>query len=155
MMTCADARGALLEADLGELNAAADSELGRHLATCERCRGAARAILDAEGRLGAWLSARTPRTATAPALERAASAARRRAMFRRSGAALAMAAAAVLAGILLVPRRQGTLPGSGPLQVSADAGRFSVTAPPGRDLVVLHTANPKIVVVWYLPTRRT
>jgi len=153
-MDCTDARRAMLEADLGELDTAADSELGCHLATCERCRAAARAILEAESRLGSWLEARTPRLDAGPALAKAASAARRRDTMRRSGA-LALAAAAVLAGILLVPRRPEIPPSSGAPTAPAEPGHFSVTAPPGRDLVVLHTANPKIVVVWYLPTRRT
>jgi len=153
-MDCAEARRAMLEADPAVLMAPGDSDLGRHLVTCERCRAAARAILEAEARLGAWLGGLTPGTEVGAALERAASLARRRTLVRRLGGPAALAAAAVLAGIMLVPR-QAQLPGPPPAREPEGPTGFSVTAPPGRDVVVLHTANPKIVVVWYLPTRRT
>jgi len=155
MMECDQARRLLLEADLAELTPDADSDLGRHLATCERCWSAADGIRRAEGALGEWLRARTPREDAAGALARARLEAHRRTRIRRVGRAASMLAAAALAGILLVPR---PVPPAPPLAAPWPAARgsgFSVTPPPGRAVVVLHPADPRIVVVWYLPTRRS
>jgi hypothetical protein len=155
MMDCDRARSLLLEAEIPELLGESDSELARHLRTCAGCRKAADGIREAELGLAAWLSRAAPRTDDSLALTRAAAAARRRSVGRRYAAAGGMAAAAALAGLLLLSRRSG-----GPGEVVAPpfasaAPAFSVTAPPGREMVVLHTANPKIVVVWYLPSRRS
>ncbi len=155
MIDCAQARRLLLEADLAELTPDAGTDLGQHLATCEGCRSAAEGIRAAEGALGEWLRARTPRGDAAGALARARTAAHRRSRLRRLGATASMLAVAALAGILLVPTRR--LPGPAPrvLEAPSRSGTFSVTAPAGRDVIVLHTADPRIVVVWYLPIRRT
>jgi len=73
---------------------------------------------------------------------------------RRVGGAATLAAAAVLAGLLLA-RPERLPPVASPPVGTAAATGFSVTAPPGRELIVLHTTDPKIVVVWYLPIRRS
>jgi hypothetical protein len=155
MMECDQARRRFLEADLAELTAEADTDLGRHLATCARCRSEAERIRTAEGALGDWLRARTPRGDLAGALARARTAARRRSRVRRFGGAAAMLAAAALAGVLLVPTRPPPVPAPHVAEAPSRNGTFFVTAPPGREMVVVHTADPKIVVVWYLPIRRT
>jgi hypothetical protein len=63
-----------------------------------------------------------------------------------------LAAAAVV--LLLLPHAHP--PAAPPLAADLpEAGHFSVTASPSRDVVVMHTSNPKIIVVWYLPSRRT
>ena len=153
-MDCAAARRAMLEADAAELAGPSGSELGRHLESCAACRAAAAAILAAERELGEWLAAARPRGEAADAVARAAAASRRRVLARRLGAAGAMLAAAAVAGILLLPR--GRLPGATAITVVREESRgFSVTAAPGSNVVVMHTSNPKIVVIWYLPSRRT
>jgi hypothetical protein len=154
-VNCSSARRAMLEADLAELTPQADSELGIHLETCAACRGAAAEIRGLEAGLAAWLAAATPRTDAACAVARAAATARRRIRARRIGAVLSLAAAAVLAGLLIVPpRRDLTGPVAAPRRGMAAAG-FSVAASPGRDVLVLQPADPNIVVVWYLPYRRS
>lgn len=155
MIDCVQSRRLLLEVDLAELTPAADTELGRHLATCEGCRSAAAGIQAAEGALGEWLRARAPRAGAAEALAGARTAAHRRSRVRRVGATAAMLAAAALGGLLLVPRPVPPAPPfAGPWPAARGSG-FSVTPPPGRAVVVLHPADPRIVVVWYLPTRRS
>lgn len=153
MMDCSHARELLLEADLAELDAGRASELGRHLASCAACRAAALAIRAGEERLRARLGAARPLGDAAIAVSRAREAAQRRARVPRLGVAGAALAAAALAAVLLLPRRR--VPGPAPTPPPPPGPTFSVTAPAGREVIVLHTANPKIVVVWYLPTRRT
>ncbi len=154
-MDCESARRLLLEADIPDLLAESDSELSRHLRTCAACRRAADLISRAERGLDAWLSAAGSRGDASFALAQAAATARRRAAIRRAGAAGGLAAAAVLAGILLVPRGSAPPAGSAAASPAGGAAGFFVTAPPGRDVVVLHTANPNIVVVWFPPSRRS
>lgn len=153
-MNCASARRLMLEADLAELTPQADSELGAHLGSCVACRGAAAEIRGLEDGLAAWLAAATPRPDDASAVARAAATARRRARSRRIGAALSLAAAAVLAGLFILPPRREL---TGPLTVprTTAATGFSVVASPGHDVMILQPADPNIVVVWYLPNRRS
>ena len=154
-MNCTSARRLMLEAHLSDLTPQADSELGTHLRSCAACRGAAAEIRGLEAGLAAWLAAATPGTDDASAVARAGAAARRRARARRIGAALSLAAAAVLAGLLILPqRREPTGPPITPSPAVA-AGGFSVVAPPGQNVMVLQPADPNIVVVWYLPYRRS
>jgi len=151
---CTAARRTMLEAERAELAGLSGSELGRHLESCAACRAAATGILAAERELGEWLAAARPRGGAADAVARAAAASRRRARARRLGAAGSLLAAAAVVAILLLPR--GRLPGAARIgAVSPESRGFSVTAAPGSDVVVMHTSNPKIVVVWYLPSRRT
>ena len=153
-MDCTVARRAMLEADPSELAGLSGSELGRHLESCAACRAVAAGILAAEHEMGAWLAAARPRGDAGEAVARAAATAHRRARFRRLGAAGSLLAAAAVAAILLLPR--GRLPGAaGVGAMSPESRGFSVTAAPGSNVVVMHTSNPKIIVVWYLPIRRT
>ena len=152
-MNCANARSLMLEADLAELASGTGTDLGAHLATCAACRGAADEIRGLESGLASWLAAASARTDTAGAIARAAATARRRARIRRAGAALSLAAAAVLAGLLVLPR--GRPSGPPPLAPRSTASGFSVVASPGREVMVMQPADPNIVVVWYLPHRRS
>ncbi len=152
-MDCSTARRAMLEADPAELSPGPRSELSRHLETCPSCAAAAAEILAAERGLASWLAAAQPRGDAAAAVASARTAAERRARRRILGSAGSVLAAAAVAAVLLLPRTeipQGTPAASAPGEPVA----FSVTAPRGRDVVVMHTADPKIVVVWYLPSRR-
>ena len=151
-MDCTAARHAMLEADPADLSPGAGSELGRHLEGCPACRALAAGILAAERGLGEWLAAERPRAEAAEALARAAAAARRRSRVRRAGAAGSLLAAAAAVVVLLLPHRPSFPPR--PADALTEAGQFSVTAAPGTNLVVMHTADPKIIVVWYLPIRR-
>ena len=153
-MNCASARRLMLEADLAELTPQAESELGAHLVSCAACRGAAEEIRRLEGGLAAWLAAAAPAADDADAIARAGTTARRRARARRIGAALTLAAAALLAGLLVLPARRDV---TGPLPTGrpAAARGFSVVAAPGHEVMVMQPADPNIVVVWYLPYRRS
>ena len=153
-MDCTEARRSMLEAETTELIVGSGSELGRHLESCAACRAAAAGILAAEREMREWLAAAQPRGEAADAVARAAAAARRRTSFRRTGAAGSLLAAAAAVVLLLLPHAH---PPAAPSLAAAlpEAGHFSVTASPSRDVVVMHTSNPKIIVVWYLPSRRT
>jgi hypothetical protein len=72
---------------------------------------------------------------------------RRRTRARLLARAIPLAAAAGLAGLLLVRRGPQVVPGA--TRVPAAIHDVSVTAPPGRSLAVLHTDNPNIVVIWF------
>ncbi len=151
-MDCIAARRAILEADLAELSPGTDSDLARHLETCAACRTAAAAVLAAERGLRERLADARPRGDAAQAIVRAAAVARRRPALRRAASAGSLLAAAALAALLLLPR--GRLPVTTAPAVALAKPQFSVAAAPGQNVVVMHTANPKIIVVWYLPPRR-
>jgi predicted anti-sigma-YlaC factor YlaD len=153
-MNCASTRRQMLEADLSALAPHTDSELGAHLRSCPACRGAAEEILALETGLATWLAAEAPRAGDVAAISHAAATARRRIRIRRGSAGLALAAAAVLAGLLVLPPR-GNLPGPRPATRPAAASGFSIVASPGHDVMVLQPADSNIVVVWYLPQRRS
>jgi hypothetical protein len=82
---------------------------------------------------------------------RAARVSRRRRVARRWAAA-GLTAAAALTGVLVLPRAPSPSGRGAPSR--SPAAVFSVTAAPGQQLMVLHPANPDIVVVWYLSSRR-
>jgi len=150
---CTAARRAMLEADPAELSGGSRSELNSHLERCATCRAAAAAIVAAEREMGEWLGAARPLGEGADAVARAAAASRRRGRARRMGAAGSLLAAAAAVILLLLPHAHA--PAAPPLAAALpEAGHFSVTASPSRDVVVMHTSNPKIIVVWYLPSRR-
>jgi predicted anti-sigma-YlaC factor YlaD len=151
-MDCAGARQAMLEADPADLAGEVHSELGHHLASCAACRDMAAAILAVERGLAAQLAAARPRGRAAEAIARVAAAARRRSQLRRAASAGSLLAAAALAALLLLPRDR--LPVTAAPAVALTEPQFSVAAAPGQSVVVMHTANPKIIVVWYLPSRR-
>lgn len=149
-MTCVEARRRMLEADPAELVPGSGTDLGAHLAECASCRAAAAEIVRLERGLAEWLAAQRPRLPDEAALARAAATARRRSRRRRlAGAGLLAAAAAAL--LLFRPARR-IEPSPSPAR---SASGFSVTAPPGRDLVVLQPADTNIVIVWYVTSRRS
>jgi predicted anti-sigma-YlaC factor YlaD len=143
-MTCAEARDALLTADLAELDRDGTGPLAEHLATCRSCHAAADRIaaitraLEAERALP---PSRPP--ARAAAIARAEADRLRRARQVRR-AVLPLVAAAGLAAVML-------------LRQEPEAGRPLTPPPPlspplvesaaGR-VAVLTTDNPNIVVVW-------
>jgi hypothetical protein len=147
ILTCGEARQALLEADLAELERTQPGPLAAHLAACASCRAAAQRVLAATRGLEAQRSRAPTRSAAATAardalLESARLMQARRRRLRWTVAPLL--AAAGLAAILLtrpdaptgdpIVRRPERLP---PLVES--------TAP---RVAVFNTDNPAIVVVW-------
>ena len=139
-MTCTEAREALLEAEPAELGGAGTSAVALHLAGCSECAVRARAILAGMQAMDAALvglaSAPVPRS-------------RRRAPAVR-WVALGLAAAAVLAGVLLVRREPGTslavpIATAPPLPRGVEV---DLAAAP-RSAAVFATADSTITVVWY------
>lgn len=132
---------ALLDADPDELSGAADSEVGRHVRDCPQCRDAARTILEATDRLRAVLDAPPPPLDVDAVLARAK---RRRPL---AGRWLAVAAAALLAGLWLFGERERPLPGEPP--PPRPEAYPLVEASGDRDVAVIPTANPEITVLWF------
>lgn len=142
MLSCADARAALLEADLAALDGAAASALAAHLRACPACRAAADRILVVTAALREE-RARGPLPPLDAAISRArarGAAARRRR--RAAWAALPVLAAAGVAGVLLTRPPAGT-----PLAPAAPVPPPLVESAAGR-VAVFTTDNPTIVVVW-------
>jgi len=150
-MNCETARELLLTADLAELEGSTGSPLSDHLRTCPACRAAAEQLLTAHRALRDVLGARQSANAAHEVVHAAIrSAERRRAAARRVRLGLPLAAAAVLAGLLVLrhtpdfPLRPDTR------TATAVPARFSVTAPPGRNVLVLQPPDTSnVIVVWF------
>lgn len=152
MSDCTRFRHDLLATDPDELSGRADSALGRHIRDCERCRVAARVILEATEGL------RTVFDAPAPPLDADAVLARARfeAVPSRSksdgrrvawGRWVSVAAAAAIGGLLLLGERERPLPGQA---FTPRLQPFAVVeAPADRNVVVIPTENPDITVLWF------
>jgi anti-sigma factor RsiW len=154
-MNCRSARDAIREADVAELEAPGDTELGRHLAVCPDCRAAAAAVLDGTAALRAALDemvASAPRRSVDSALAELRRPRTRLPSLPRPLPRLApwaVAAAAVLAASLLtrtppappaMDRPSLSLAAAAPPPVVEDAG--------GADIAVFDTRDPGITVVW-------
>lgn len=151
-MTCDAARELLLTADPAELDGRTGSPLADHLRTCAACRAAAERLVMAQR---AWSEALGGGPGQTSGAEREAaqvalrSAGHRRATARRVRLGLPLAAA-VLAGLLVLhrnPESSFSLPGPDAGPVPA---RFAVTAPPGRNVLVLQQPDTAhVIVVWF------
>lgn len=134
-VNCAEAREAMLVADLAELRGEGDTPLASHLTGCGACRAMAGAIADDTARVAAVWAAR-PRAS-------AHSLGRRFALL----VSLPIAAAALVTVGLLVrrpspiaaPARIASLPVV--RHVSLDVGR-------GQRATVIKTADPAVTVIW-------
>jgi len=146
-MNCDAARELLLVADPVDLEGGTGSELSRHLRDCDACRRAARMVLDALTELEAGLGTTRNDAAEAAARRALVEARKRHTRSRWVRRAVPLAAAAGLAALLLVRRSPSLPPAAAPTR--APIHDVTVTAPPGRNLAVLHTGNPDIVVVWF------
>ena len=150
-MNCETARELLLTADPAELEGSTGSPLADHLRTCPACRAAAEQLLTAHRALRDVLGAGQSANAGDEVVQAAIrSAERRRAAARRIRLGLPLAAAAVLAGVLVL-RRSPEPPSSPPVR---DGGglpaRFAVSAPPGRNVMVLQQPDTShVIVVWF------
>jgi hypothetical protein len=152
-MKCAEARDAMLTADMDELRGDADTALARHIAACAECARIALLITeDAASMNHALMTLSTPvptRTAAVTSHTR-----------KRLRPPFALAAAAALACIAvsaaLMQRELARRAGDAyPLYlppVVAHAGPVNKTGDGA--VAVIRTSNPKITVVWYLTSRR-
>jgi len=169
-MICAEAREALLAAEIHELEGDGNSPLARHLAGCAGCRKAATTILRDEGLLAVALTTLLPQPDVDALLElglntgisgsegaairettrdtlplpRGSSFPSR----RLTVGSLALASLAAAAGLaaLLFPRMPSP---PGPVYTPpARAMGLEVEAPPGQDVAVLETGDPDITVLW-------
>ena len=150
-MNCETARELLLTAAPAELEGSTENPLADHLRTCPACRAAAEQLLSAHRALRDVLGAGQSADAADEVVQAAIrSAERRRAAAWRVRLGLPLAAAAVLVG-LLVLRRTPELPLNPPVR---DAGgvpaHFAVSAPPGRNVMVLQQPDTShVIVVWF------
>lgn len=150
-MTCEAARELLLTADPGELEGRTGGPLLDHLRRCSACRAAAERMLAAQRELRQVLEA-IPSSRPAAEAARGAirSAEQRQTVARRVRFGVPLAAAAVLAGVLVL-RRTPAPPLTPPVRdATAVRARFSVTAPPGRNILVLQQPDTShVIVVWF------
>ena len=140
---CAALHSLLLTADPAELRAEGTSELAQHLRACAHCRALARQILQTTSLLAARLSADV------------ALVQQRKRARRWRPAWIALPAAAVIAGLMIIPEipPDQELPRVGELsQVKRPVVQTVVNAPGNRDVAVFRT-NSNITVVWDLGTR--
>jgi hypothetical protein len=151
-MKCAQAIEAMLEAEAAALLPGDDTELARHIRRCADCAAAAHTIVTQQRELERSLRAERPTTTVDRALARAgarATGVRRRSRIWR--AAIPIAAAAGVAGILVSNTDRRVTPGSiwrAPEQ-SATVG-FEIEPPPGKNVAVFEVEDrPDIVVVWF------
>jgi predicted anti-sigma-YlaC factor YlaD len=144
VITCDEARDALLVADLAELDGSRPGSLAAHLAGCPLCQALADRVLAATDALRAERAV-PPRRAPPAAATLARAEANRLRRARRARWALApILAAAGLAAVLLV--RGGPEPGR-PL-AARPAPPPPLVESPAAKVAVFTTDNPNIVVVW-------
>jgi len=150
-MICAEALPLLLEADPGALAdwERDDTDLARHLRGCPRCRTSVERILAADAALREDLAVAPPDSAEASRrapLEAQHRSHRRRQLWQAGGP---LAAAAVLAGVLVMrhgPSEHVVVPAA----TTAPGYRgVTVTAPPGRNVAVLNSDSSDVVVIWF------
>jgi anti-sigma factor RsiW len=135
-------RDRLLEAESVELEGTADTEVGRHVATCGACAASAARILAAHAALDEHLDAHPAFDAAALVARARPARARRRPSVRLWAPLLA---AAGLAALLLYSERSlPPLPGTAPAALAPP----DVSAPEGTNFAVLPTTDPDITVVW-------
>ena len=138
-MICADARNAMLTADLDELRGER-GELARHLASCDDCARIARRLVAGTQRVGVVVAMR----------------ARRRAHLRTLAVVASLPlAAAVVAGVVLM-RHRSTSPSVSAATISPRiskpvARRVSVDVAKGQRATVINTVDPSVTVIWLTP----
>jgi hypothetical protein len=141
----------MMEADPRDLAGEGDPKLALHLETCEKCRSLSEKFLASQLGLARELDERAPRLSAEEALQVAK---RRVATIRRRNArwqiGAPMAAAAGLAGLVLLvddgDKTEALARGRVPEQLPG----LEVVGPPGKDVVVFKvTDRPDVVVVWF------
>jgi len=144
-MTCAEAREALLTADLADLEATA-GPLHDHLVACVTCRRDIARVLAAHRALRAPVGPRGLEAAEAAARRAVGEGRVRIRSRRRRRLASALGAAAVIAALLFVPSDRGSAPPIG-ITTTAPAPPPLVETASGR-VAVITTRRPDITVVW-------
>jgi predicted anti-sigma-YlaC factor YlaD len=145
-VTCAEARAALLDADLDTLRPGAPGPLGAHLAACAACRAAADRILAGTGALAAART-RTARTPAAAAAQAARTQGRR---LRGRGRRLRVLVPVLAAASLALVFGRGLPFGSGALRppVAPPPALPPLVEAGGQDVAVISTTRPDITIVW-------
>ncbi len=179
MTHCTFGRDALLRADPVELAGTLETELGRHIAGCARCREAAERLLASNRLLDDFLDlapaldvdALLARAALGPvdgsgaggfgdptlqdptmtedAPGDAAQKTDRHRLRTRWHRWTVVAAAASVAALLVARSSERPLPGAASLPVVERYPTFEL--PAGRDVAVFQTDNPDITVLWFFP----
>jgi hypothetical protein len=158
MTTCDRYREALLEAEPDELRGLGQTEVARHIRACAACARAGEIILGTTASLNAFLDRGVPVPDLDAVLRRATTSETtppRKAegpvpLASRRGSRrwVALAAAASIAALLLLPERPAPLP---PLATVATATTTlpTVESAPGQTVAVFETENPDITVLWF------
>jgi len=141
-MNCTESHDRLLEADAPELHGEGNSALAGHIRTCTECRALADRILEEQAHVRAALEALTP---PGP-VNQAARVAMRQAQWRRlrTRALIPGVAAAAVAALLLFRSTDTQFPSTPATSVPTPLVEDSRD----QSVIVYHTANPDIVVVW-------
>jgi predicted anti-sigma-YlaC factor YlaD len=147
-MTCAEAREALLEAEMSALRGEGDTPLALHLRGCRTCRRLSEAVLRGEGLLANELTRAVPPLDVERILGPVPWRGRKRRPWYHRPLALPLvplAAAAVLVAIFLT--REPSLPGPAYSPPAPFSGP-DVVVPEGKTAAVMATSNPYITVIW-------
>ncbi len=147
-MNCELAFDRMLEADPQDLAPESQTELGVHIAGCERCRTVAEEILAGEQVLGNAVRGLEAEDKVNTVVQgvRAAGRTRRR---RRVASVALLPLAAAAAYVMLVTGDGGRGPQTLPMVQADLASGPTVTLPPATNAMLLQTDNPKITVVWF------
>jgi len=151
MTSCDDVRERLLEADLPRLQGDDSSDLAIHLRMCEACRAVASQLVAGEAELRQALERLEPEASAEQAALRAMREARARNRRRPLAVSVLAAAAGLAALVLFRTDHQNVSPSPLP---PAEA-RPLVEARVGQDVIVYHTANPNVVVLWLYQRKGT
>ncbi len=157
MTTCERYRDALLEAEPDDLRGIGQTDVARHIKACPACARAGEVILETTASLNAYLGSEEHAPALDAVLRRSATAevtpprqterAGPVASWRTNRRWVALAAAASIAALLLVPGRPAPLP---PTATVATAEPLpTVESAPGQTVAVFETENPDITVLWF------
>jgi anti-sigma factor RsiW len=148
---CGAALERLLEADAAELEGRGDYELAAHVRGCARCGAIAARLVRGQAELARALDALGPRVGVEDALAAARLRQRAAAWRRTLGWATPLAAAAVLAGVLLLRGWWGagpTMPGE-MMPRATVAIEPLVEMPAARNVLVFETKDQSAKVIWF------
>jgi anti-sigma factor RsiW len=157
MTTCERYREALLEAEPDDLRGLGQTEVARHIRACPACARGGEIILETTASLNVFLDREVPVSELDAVLRRATAqsgTAPQRAShpgpvapWRPNRRWIALAAAASIAALLLLPGRPAPLP---PLATVATTTVLpTVESAPGQTVAVFETENPDITVLWF------
>jgi predicted anti-sigma-YlaC factor YlaD len=146
MMTCAEARAALLAADLEAMRAGAPGELGEHLTACPDCRATAHRLVTGTAALAAARAVARCQPSATVAAAALASGRNRRARHRRIRLLVPLLAAASLVVFMVQHIPTGTPDPRPPTPFLAELP--PLVEADGQTVAVFSTTRPDITVVW-------